>query len=263
MYMLQSCWKAMPIGVSCLLHAGLITGIVLGQHWLVTAAPPVLPVQLITLETAEPAPEPPAPQPRQRPAPPRRIERPRPQEPPAPAKLEQPARVEPQPQPVAPQPAPTPAPAPAPVDVAPGPVAVASLPAISEPAPAPPSSAPVAGGPTVMLGASGPEPAATAKATDRSESVTRTARPQGGYQVRPAYPWAPRRLGIQGTTLLRVHVLADGRIGDVQVERSAGHPDLDQAAQEAVRRWRFEPARRGEEPIAMWVLLPFEFRLTH
>jgi protein TonB len=259
--MLQSCWKAMPIGVSCLLHAGLITGVVLGQHWLVTAAPPVLPVQLVTLETAEPAPEPPAPQPRQRPAPPRRIERPRPQEPPAPAKLEQPARVEPQPQPVALQP--TPAPAPAPVDVAPGPVAVASLPAISEPAPAPPSSAPAAGGPTVTLGTSGPEPVATAKATDRSESITRTARPQGGYQVRPAYPSAPRRLGIQGTTLLRVHVLADGRIGDVQVERSAGHPDLDQAAQEAVRRWRFEPARRGEGPVAMWVLLPFEFRLTH
>jgi protein TonB len=259
--MLQSCWKAMPIGVSCLLHAGLITGIVLGQHWLVTAAPPVLPVQLVTLETAEPAPEPPAPQPRQRPAPPRRIERPRPQEPPAPAKLEQPARVEPQPQPVAPQPAPTPAPAP--LDVAPGPVAVANLPAISEPAPAPASPAPAAGSPTVTLGTSGPEPVATAKATDRSESVTRTARPQGGYQVRPAYPSAPRRLGIQGTTLLRVHVLADGRIGDVQVERSAGHPDLDQAAQEAVRRWRFEPARRGEEPIAMWVLLPFEFRLTH
>jgi protein TonB len=251
----------MPIGVSCLLHAGLITGIVLGQHWLVTAAPPVLPVQLVTLETAEPAPEPPAPQPRQRPAPPRRIERPRPQEPPAPAKLEQPARVEPQPQPVAPQPAPTPAPAP--LDVAPGPVAVANLPAISEPAPAPASPAPAAGSPTVTLGTSGPEPVATAKATDRSESVTRTARPQGGYQVRPAYPSAPRRLGIQGTTLLRVHVLADGRIGDVQVERSAGHPDLDQAAQEAVRRWRFEPARRGEEPIAMWVLLPFEFRLTH
>jgi protein TonB len=251
----------MPIGVSCLLHAGLITGVVLGQHWLVTAAPPVLPVQLVTLETAEPAPEPPAPEPRQRPAPPRRIERPRPQEPPAPAKLEQPARVEPQPQPVAPQPAPTPAPAP--LDVAPGPVAVANLPAISEPAPAPASPAPAAGSPTVTLGTSGPEPVATAKATDRSESVTRTARPQGGYQVRPAYPSAPRRLGIQGTTLLRVHVLADGRIGDVQVERSAGHPDLDQAAQEAVRRWRFEPARRGEGPVAMWVLLPFEFRLTH
>jgi protein TonB len=252
----------MPIGVSCLLHAGLITGIVLGQHWLVTAAPPVLPAQLVTLEMAEPAPAPPAPKP-ERPAPPRRIERPRPQKPPAPApaptKVEPPARVEPPP--VAPQPAS--APVAAPVDVAPAPAAVASLPAISEPFPAPASPAPVAGGPTVSLGTSGPEPMATAKATSPPESITRTARPQGGYQVRPAYPSAPRRLGIQGTTLLRVYVLADGRIAEVQVERSAGHPDLDQAAQEAVRRWRFEPARRGEDPVAMWVLLPFEFRLTH
>jgi protein TonB len=91
--------------------------------------------------------------------------------------------------------------------------------------------------------------------------VTQFARPQGGYQVRPSYPAAPRRLGIQGTTLLRVHVLADGRIGEVLVEKSGGHPDLDQAATDAVRAWRFDPARRGTEPVAMWVLLPVEFRL--
>jgi protein TonB len=58
-----------------------------------------------------------------------------------------------------------------------------------------------------------------------------------------------------------VHVLADGRVGDIDVEQSAGHPDLDQAATDAVRRWRFEPARRGEQAVAMWVRLPVEFRL--
>ena len=61
--------------------------------------------------------------------------------------------------------------------------------------------------------------------------------------------------------MLRVHVLADGKIGEVNVEQSAGHPDLDRAAADAVRRWRFEPARRGDEAVAMWVLLPVEFRL--
>jgi protein TonB len=45
------------------------------------------------------------------------------------------------------------------------------------------------------------------------------------------------------------------------VKKSAGHPDLDAAAADAVRRWRFEPARRGDEPVAMWVLLPVEFKL--
>ena len=59
----------------------------------------------------------------------------------------------------------------------------------------------------------------------------------------------------------RVQVLADGRVGEILVEISAGHPDLDHAAIDAVRQWRFEPARRGAEPVASWVLLPVEFHL--
>ena len=91
--------------------------------------------------------------------------------------------------------------------------------------------------------------------------VTSAARPTGGYQVRPSYPASAKRLGVQGTTLLRVQVLENGRIGGLEVEQSAGHPDLDRAATEAVRRWRFEPARRGDEAVAMWVQIPVEFRL--
>ena len=137
---------------------------------------------------------------------------------------------------------------------------MATLPPISKPGPPPASSAPPATSTTMALPASAPVVAAKPSST-APEGITRTARPQGGYQVRPTYPAAPRRLGIQGTTLLRVHVLADGRIGDVLVESSAGHPDLDQAAIGAIRGWRFDPARRGNEPVAMWVLLPVEFRL--
>jgi protein TonB len=55
--------------------------------------------------------------------------------------------------------------------------------------------------------------------------------------------------------------LDDGRIGEVEIERSAGHVALDQAAADAVRKWRFEPARSGAQAIAMWVLIPVEFRL--
>ena len=249
-----SWWRAMPIGVSCLLHVGLVTGLILGQQWVtrvVALQPPVLPVQLVTFDAAEPPrePTPPAPPRRERASTARRPEPPRPPEAAA-AKVEEPA-----PPPMAPA-------APAPAEVASAPPATATLPAISEPAPAPgPSTPPPASSPTVALPASAPVVAAKPSST-AADRVTRTARPQGGYQVRPAYPSTPRRLGIQGTTMLRVHVLADGRIGDVRVEHSAGHPDLDQAAMEAVRRWRFEPARRGADAVAMWVLLPVEFRLT-
>jgi protein TonB len=61
--------------------------------------------------------------------------------------------------------------------------------------------------------------------------------------------------------LLRVHVAADGHVTDIVVTKSAGHPEMDQAAAAAVRQWRFEPARKGEEPVAMWVVLPVEFRI--
>ena len=92
-------------------------------------------------------------------------------------------------------------------------------------------------------------------------ALTHTAIPRGGYQITPSYPATARRLGIEGTALLSVFVDAAGRVGEVVVKQSAGHPDLDRAAADAVRRWRFEPARRGAEAVAMWVELPVEFRL--
>jgi protein TonB len=89
-----------------------------------------------------------------------------------------------------------------------------------------------------------------------------SARPIGGYQVKPRYPESARRRGIEGTVLLKMRITAQGRVEDVQVARSAGHPDLDESAMEAVRRWRFEPARRNGEPVAEdAVLLPVVFQL--
>ena len=61
--------------------------------------------------------------------------------------------------------------------------------------------------------------------------------------------------------LLKMRITEQGRVEEVQVERSAGHADLDESAREAVRRWRFEPARRSGAPVAVWVLIPVEFKL--
>jgi len=91
--------------------------------------------------------------------------------------------------------------------------------------------------------------------------VTQRARPRGGYQVRPAYPAAARRAQAEGTTTVRAHVTAEGTIDVIQVQGSAGHPALDQAAVDAVRKWRFEPARSGTAAVAVWVVIPVEFRL--
>jgi periplasmic protein TonB len=89
-----------------------------------------------------------------------------------------------------------------------------------------------------------------------------TSLPRGGYQVKPRYPDSARRQRIEGTVVVKAYVTEQGRVEAVQVEQSAGHPDLDQSAVEAVGRWRFEPARRGRQPIAMWVSIPVKFVLS-
>ena len=93
------------------------------------------------------------------------------------------------------------------------------------------------------------------------EGLSGLARPLGGYQVKPRYPESARRAGAQGVTTLRVHVLENGRVGEVLVEQSAGFRDLDLAATEAVKKWLFEPAKRGKDPVSVWVMLPVKFEL--
>ena len=77
----------------------------------------------------------------------------------------------------------------------------------------------------------------------------------------PTYPSLSRRNGEQGRVVLRVLVNPGGRADDVQVRTSSGHPRLDEAARDTVRGWRFVPARRGDEPVAAWVLIPISFGL--
>jgi len=93
------------------------------------------------------------------------------------------------------------------------------------------------------------------------EGLSSVARPLGGYQVKPRYPESARRAGAQGVTTLRVRVLENGRVSDVIVEQSAGFRDLDLSAMDAVKKWLFEPARRGKEAVAVWVMLPVKFEL--
>jgi len=101
----------------------------------------------------------------------------------------------------------------------------------------------------------------TGGALGNGEAVSGTARPLGGYQVKPRYPESARHVGAQGVTTLRVRVLENGRVGEVQVEQSAGFRDLDLAAIEAVKKWLFEPARRGKDAVSVWVILPVKFEL--
>jgi protein TonB len=78
---------------------------------------------------------------------------------------------------------------------------------------------------------------------------------------KPLYPPASRRLREEGQVVLRVRVSPAGLAEGIELRHSSGFPRLDQAALEAVARWRFIPARRGAEAVSAWVLVPINFNL--
>jgi len=77
----------------------------------------------------------------------------------------------------------------------------------------------------------------------------------------PDYPTASRRLGEEGTVIIRALIEEDGHASIVQVEKSSGYLRLDRAAEEAVRKWKFKPGKKNGIPVAMWHLIPIKFEL--
>lgn len=78
----------------------------------------------------------------------------------------------------------------------------------------------------------------------------------------PEYPEFARRRGWEGTVVLRVHVRATGVPSEIQVQQSSGRDVLDAAAAQAVRRWTFVPAKRGDLAEDGWVSVPIGFSLS-
>lgn len=151
----------------------------------------------------------------------------------------------------APQAKPHPARPPVPAKVA-RPIAPSPLAAPSNIAAAAPAAAPV----PATAPAAAPAPAAVA-------APVVAAQFDADYlqNPRPAYPPAARRLGEQGKVWLRAHVLPNGTTDNVEIKQTSGSPRLDTAALEAVKRWRFVPARQGSEPLSSWVVIPISFSL--
>ncbi len=109
-------------------------------------------------------------------------------------------------------------------------------------------------------------PPELAKPVDRgSETEVKTvmeeAKPLYRLNRPPPYPRVARRRGYEGTVVLEVLVNRKGRVGELRVFSSSGYTLLDKAAMAAVEDWLFEPGRRGEESVAMWVRVPIRFVL--
>lgn len=80
------------------------------------------------------------------------------------------------------------------------------------------------------------------------------------HEVRADYTEDARRLGIEGEVVLEIVVRSDGSVGDVKVLNGL-RGGLDRRAMDAVRQWRFAPARRYGTPVDVVVEVAVEFKL--
>jgi TonB family protein len=85
------------------------------------------------------------------------------------------------------------------------------------------------------------------------------SRPRVLQRVEAEYTDAARDARIGGTVTLQIVVGADGEVTDAKVTTSLGH-GLDEKALEAVRKWKFQAARRDGQPVAASMTVEFKFR---
>ena len=81
-----------------------------------------------------------------------------------------------------------------------------------------------------LIAASCPQPALSQTELTRKAMV----------KVAPAYPELARRMKLRGTVKIMVTVMPNGNLKDTKV--MGGNPILVNAAMEALKKWRFEPA---------------------
>ena len=178
-----------------------------------------------------------------------------------PAAASKPPQPEPQPKekPILSEPKPEPEPKPKPK---PKPVEKPQTKAQPEKAVTPPPEPPAE---TVAADPPPPKTTAATQATPNSAAGAPVTVPRIDAKHRnnpaPAYPRLSRRRGEEGTVVLELMVLKDGTVEEITIKESSGYPRLDKSAMEAVRRWKYNPATRGGQPIDYRYLQPVTFSL--
>jgi protein TonB len=75
------------------------------------------------------------------------------------------------------------------------------------------------------------------------------------------FPFAAKRKGLQGRVVVRCLISIQGNPGKMRIVQSEPEGVFDEAALQAVERWRFKPGILAGEPVPTWVRIPFKFEL--
>lgn len=100
--------------------------------------------------------------------------------------------------------------------------------------------------------------AQTVPAAEARPAPKPAARSPAGYGALSPPPY-PKGRKVSGRVLLQIKIGADGRAQEVKLARSSGDAELDSSTVTAARKWRFQPAVEGGEPVESWVQVPVDF----
>lgn len=81
-------------------------------------------------------------------------------------------------------------------------------------------------------------------------------------EPKPAIPDDLRADALDKTCVVRFTVSPDGTAAKVEIAQSSGSDELDRAALDAARQWKFKPATRDGEPVESQVNLHIEFQVS-
>lgn len=85
--------------------------------------------------------------------------------------------------------------------------------------------------------------------------------PRATSKFPPRYPPGLKSKKINGRVIVRALVDENGQVGEVGIKASSGHPEMDQAAMTAIKRWRYKPAIKGGRKVRAPIVQPFNFRV--
>lgn len=87
-------------------------------------------------------------------------------------------------------------------------------------------------------------------------------KPEVVSKVNPSYPPVAAAKKIEGTVILSILISENGSVVDTKVLRGAGGPaGLNEAAQAAVKKWKFRPAVKQGKRVKVWMTYPIVFKL--
>jgi protein TonB len=104
-------------------------------------------------------------------------------------------------------------------------------------------------------------PGPTDAGSESAASGTTTATPDYLRNPPPPYPRESRLSGEHGTVLLAVSLSSDGSVQSLAIKESSGFSRLDTAALQAVKSWKFRPAKLAGVSISSSIYVPVKFVL--